>query len=52
MVLAIEVMYSIGSSDLGLEQDGWTISTSDGKISGLFEDTVAVTKKGSLVLTD
>lgn len=52
LVLAIEVMYTKGSGDLVLDNDGWTISTSDGKISGLFEETVAVTKKGPLVLTN
>jgi methionyl aminopeptidase len=51
MVLAIEVMYSNGSGDIVLENDGWTISTQDGKISALFEDSIAVTKKGSLLLT-
>jgi methionyl aminopeptidase len=51
-VLAIEVMYSEGTGEVKIGKDGWTISTSDGTISGLFEDTIAVTKKGSLVLTD
>lgn len=51
MTLAIEVMYAQGSPDVVLEQDGWTISMRDGKISGLFEETVAVTPHGPLVLT-
>jgi methionyl aminopeptidase len=51
-VIAIEVMYAMGDADLKLEKDGWTISTSDDTISGLFEDTVAVTSKGPLILTD
>lgn len=52
MVLAIEVMYSKGSGDVSLAEDGWTIVTSDGTISALFEDTIAVTQKGPKVLTD
>jgi len=52
MVFAIEAMYTKGSPDLVLESDGWTISTSDGKISGLFEETVAITKKGPQILTN
>jgi methionyl aminopeptidase len=52
MVIAIEVMYAQGEANLVIENDGWTISTSDDKISGLFEDTVAVTKNGPLILTD
>ena len=51
IVLAVEVMYSEGSAEVGIEKDGWTISSLDGTITALFEDTIAVTKKGSLVLT-
>lgn len=51
-VFAIEVMYTKGSGKIKIENDGWTISTEDDKISALFEDTVAVTKDGPLVLTD
>lgn len=51
MVLAIEVMYAMGVPDVVYEEDGWTISTADGKISALFEDTVSVTKEGPIVLT-
>lgn len=51
MVLAIEVMYAQGSDGVELLSDGWTIAMKDGKISGLFEDSVAVTEKGHLVLT-
>jgi methionyl aminopeptidase len=51
MTLAIEVIYSQGSGEVFLEDDGWTISTQDGKIAGLFEKTVAVTESGPLVLT-
>ena len=50
-VIAIEVMYTQGKPDLVLEPDGWTISTRDGKISALFEETVAVTGHGPKVLT-
>jgi methionyl aminopeptidase len=52
MVLAIEVMYNKGRPEVVYKnEDGWTISTVDGKISGLFEHTVAVTKNGPVVLT-
>jgi len=50
--LAIEVMYTQGKKDLIIEKDGWTISTADGKISALFEETVAVTGSGPLILTE
>ena len=52
MVLAIEVIYNMGTSEVRYKgNDGWTIATKDGKISGLFEKTVALTPHGSLVLT-
>lgn len=52
MVLAIEIMYNEGVGDVIYQNDdGWTISTADGKISGLFEETVAVTKTGPVILT-
>lgn len=51
MVLAIEVMYTQGSEEVEINEDGWTISMRDGKISALYEETVAITKHGPLVLT-
>lgn len=51
MTLAIEVIYAQGSSEVKLEPDGWTISTVDGSLGGLFEQTIAVTKDGPIVLT-
>ena len=49
--LAIEVMYAQGKPDIAKAGDGWTISMLDGKIAGLFEETVAVTPEGPMVLT-
>lgn len=51
MVLAIEVMYAQGSDKVQILEDGWTIAMRDGKMSGLFEESVAVTPKGPKVLT-
>lgn len=51
MALAVEVMYTLGEPDLIKENDGWTISTQDGKIAGLFEDTIIVTEKGYKIIT-
>lgn len=52
MVLAIEVIYNLGGPDVVYKgNDGWTIATKDGTISGLFEATVAVMSHGSYVLT-
>lgn len=51
MALAIEVIYAQGSGEVSLGKDGWTISTVDGSLAGLFEKTVLVTKSGPIVLT-
>lgn len=52
MALAVEVIYNMGTGDVVYRgDDGWTIVTRDGKISGLFESTVVVFPHGSLVLT-
>lgn len=52
MVIAIEIIYNMGAKDVVYNnQDGWTISTADGSLSGLFERTVAITKNGPLILT-
>lgn len=51
MVLAVEVMYAMGSDKVEVLKDGWTIAMRDGKIAGLIEETIAVTDKGVKVLT-
>ena len=52
MALAIEIMYTSGSHEVKIEPDGWTIRTRDGKISALFEETVAITSDGPIILTN
>jgi len=49
MVIAIEPMVTTGSFEI--IQDGWAIKTKDGSLSAHFEHTIAITKKGNLVLT-
>ncbi|MFH1295528.1 MAG: type I methionyl aminopeptidase [bacterium] len=51
MTLAVEVIYQQGRPELVLAEDGWTLRTKDGSLSGLFEKSVAVTGRGVLVLT-
>lgn len=51
LVIAVEVIYNQGKPAVKLLPDGWSISTADGLLGGLFELTVAATKKGPLVLT-
>lgn len=51
LVIAIEPMFALGASDIILEKDGQTYSTKDGSLSAQFEHTVAITKKGPIILT-
>jgi methionyl aminopeptidase len=51
MVFAIEVMYTRGNPKVVMYNDGWTLAMASGKISALYEETVAVTSSGPLVLT-
>ena len=52
MVLALEVIYSMGSADIAYEEDQeWSIITADKSMSACFEHTVAITDKNTLVLT-
>lgn len=51
MTLAIEPMVNMGTSEVGMDPDGWTVRTRDHKPSAHFEHTVAVSKDGPVVLT-
>lgn len=52
MVLAIEPMITLGSSQVKQLDDGWTIVTLDGSLAAHFEHTIAITAKGPKILTD
>ena len=51
MVLAIEPMINIGDDKVTELPDGWTVKTADGSLSAHYENTVALTPNGVLVLT-
>jgi len=51
MVLAIEPMINVGTSDVRVLDDDWTVVTMDGSLSAHFEHTVLVTDSGCEVLT-
>ncbi|MBN2120111.1 MAG: type I methionyl aminopeptidase [Candidatus Omnitrophica bacterium] len=52
MVLAIEPMVTVDSSDVEILSDGWTVISQDRKSCVHFEHTVAVTNKGCRILTN
>ncbi len=51
MVLAIEPMLNLGTSKVITESDGWTVRTSDGKLSAHFEHMVLITESKPEILT-
>jgi len=52
MVITIEPILAMGSPDVFISMDGWAARTVDGGWTAQFEHTVAVTKKGPIILTD
>jgi methionyl aminopeptidase len=49
--LAIEPMLTLGSHEVGIKPDGWTVVTRDGSLAAHFEHTIAVTEDGPEILT-
>jgi methionyl aminopeptidase len=51
IVIAIEPMVNIGTHEVIIQDDGWTVVTADRKLSAHFEHTIAVAKDGPRVLS-
>ena len=51
MVLAIEPMINMGTADVEVLDDDWTVVTADGSLSAHFEHTILITENGAEVLT-
>lgn len=49
--LAIEPMINLGTHDVRVLKDGWTVVTKDGLPSAHFEHTIAVSEEGPEILT-
>ncbi len=52
MTLAIEPMVNVGTFEVKEMPDGWTVKTMDGLLSAHYENTVALTEHGVLILTE
>ena len=52
MVFAIEPMITLGSGDVEVLEDGWTVVTADDKASAHWEHTVAIFHDQAEILTD
>ena len=51
MVIAIEPMLTLGSPDIYVEDNDWTVKTEDSSLSAHFEHTIGVTNDGVIILT-
>jgi methionyl aminopeptidase len=51
LCLAIEPMLTLGRHEAHILADDWTVATNDGSLAAHFEDTIAVTEHGPVVLT-
>ncbi|MGH2428270.1 MAG: type I methionyl aminopeptidase [Candidatus Limnocylindria bacterium] len=51
MCFAIEPMFNLGGDEVYVDDDGWTVRTSDGSLSAHFENTIAVSDHGPQLLT-
>jgi methionyl aminopeptidase len=51
MCFTIEPMINLGTPEVVMSNDGWTVLTADGKLSAQFEHTILVTHEGCEVLT-
>lgn len=51
LCIAIEPMLNAGAADVRTLDDDWTVVTQDGSLSAHWEDTIAITKDGPMVLT-
>ena len=52
MTLAIEPMVNVGVPNVKVLKDGWTVVTSDGKLSAHYENSIAITDGEPIILTD
>jgi methionyl aminopeptidase len=51
LCLAIEPMFTLGTHQVRVRDDGWTVETADGKLAAHWEHTIAITPDGPRILT-
>ena len=52
MTVAIEPMVNLGTEDVRVLNDGWTVVTCDGKLSAHYENSIAITDGDPIILTE
>lgn len=50
MVIAIEPMFNLGTGEVSVDRDGWTVRTRDRNASAHFENTIAIGAEGPVIL--
>ena len=51
MTIAVEPMVNVGTHEVRVQKDGWTVLTADGKLSAHYENTVLITDGEPEILT-
>ncbi len=51
MIIAVEPMVNVGTHEVRILKDGWTVVTADGKLSAHYENTVLITDGEPEILT-
>jgi methionyl aminopeptidase len=51
MVLALEPMLNMGTCEVQILSDNWTVVTADGRLSAHFEHTITVAEDGGMILS-
>ncbi len=51
MTIAVEPMITMGSPEVFVAEDGWTVATDDGSMAAHYENTLLITKDGVEILT-
>ena len=51
MTIAVEPMATLGSQDVTMDIDGWTVRTRDGSLAAHFEHTILITDNSFEILT-
>ena len=52
MTIAIEPMVTVGTDDVRVVKDGWTVITADGKLSAHYENSIVITDSEPIILTE
>lgn len=52
MTIAVEPMVNAGMPEVRVLENGWTVVTKDGSLSAHYENTIAITDNGPMILTE